>query len=102
MLGGLIEANVASSETKRRDFELLGARVGVFVTDIDEGVTLEFKKGTLVVHNGLQPRREPFLGGDMVISLFSPAVSGTGVDVPVVIERSRDQVSTTLDRRFQY
>jgi len=58
MLGGLIEANVAGSPQKRKDFESLAARVGIFVTDIDEGVTLDFKKGSLVVHNGLDSKRD--------------------------------------------
>jgi len=58
MLGGLIEANVAASAAKRKDFGELHARVGVFVTDIDEGVTLDFDRGALVVHNGLQPKRD--------------------------------------------
>ena len=58
MLGGLIEANVDGSPAKRKDFQALGATVGIFVTDIDEGVTLEFRKGSLVVHNGLQPERD--------------------------------------------
>ena len=57
MLGGLIEANVSSRPEKRRDFDSLAARVGIWVTDIDEGVTLEFKRGKLIVHNGLKPRR---------------------------------------------
>ena len=58
MLGGLIEANVDGSAAKRRDFESLSARVGVFVTDIDEGVTLDFAGGSLTVHNGLKPKRD--------------------------------------------
>jgi hypothetical protein len=58
MLGGLIEANVENSPAKTKDFQALDARVGIFVTDIDEGVTLEFRKGSLVVHNGLQPERD--------------------------------------------
>lgn len=57
MLGGLIEANVRSRPEKERDFDSLVARVGIWVTDIDEGVTLEFKGGQLIVHNGLKPRR---------------------------------------------
>jgi len=57
MLGGLIEANVHGSGAKQRDFDSLAARVGIWVTDIDEGVTLDFKKGSLIVHNGLQPKR---------------------------------------------
>jgi len=58
MLGGLIEANVENSPAKKKDFESLGAKVGIFVTDIDEGVTLDFRKGSLVVHNGLQSKRD--------------------------------------------
>jgi hypothetical protein len=57
MLGGLIAANVEADAEKRRAFDRLVARVGIWVTDIDEGVTLDFKGGTLVVHNGLRPTR---------------------------------------------
>jgi hypothetical protein len=58
MLGGLIGANVEASPAKRKDFDELTAQVGIWVTDIDEGVTLDFKGGSLVVHNGLQPKRD--------------------------------------------
>jgi hypothetical protein len=58
MLGGLIEANVSGSPARRKDFDELKARVGIFVTDIDEGVTLDFDGGSLVVHNGLRPKRD--------------------------------------------
>ena len=58
MLGGLIEANVEGRPEKRKDFETLAARVGIWVTDIDEGVTLDFRRGTLTMHNGLQPKRD--------------------------------------------
>lgn len=58
MLGGLIDANIENSPAKRKDFDDLQARVGIWVTDIDEGVTLEFQRGSLVVHNGLQPKRD--------------------------------------------
>jgi len=57
MLGGLIEANVESRAEKEGDFARLVAKVGIWVTDIDEGVTLDFKGGALNVHNGLKPRR---------------------------------------------
>src|ERR1700692_1306126 len=57
MLGGLIEANVRASPKKRQDFDQLVARVGIWVTDIDEGLTLVFDAGNLSVYNGLEPRR---------------------------------------------
>ena len=58
MLGGLIEANVLAHPDKRHDFDVLVARVGIWVTDIDEGVTLVFDAGKLTVYNGLEPRRK--------------------------------------------
>jgi hypothetical protein len=57
MLGGLIEANVLANPGKQKDFDTLVARVGIWVTDIDEGVTLVFDGGRLSVYNGLEPRR---------------------------------------------
>ena len=57
MLGGLIEANVEGRPEKQGDFERLVAKVGIWVTDINEGVTLDFKGGNLIVHTGLKPRR---------------------------------------------
>ncbi len=57
MLGGLIGANVTSRPEKKRDFDTLVARVGIWVTDIDEGVTLAFDAGKLTVYNGLEPDR---------------------------------------------
>jgi len=58
MLGGLIEANVESRPERKKDFDSLAARVGIWVTDIDEGVTLVFERGALLVHNGLEPKRD--------------------------------------------
>lgn len=57
MLGGLIDANVRARPEKKRDFDELVARVGIWVTDIDEGVTLAFDAGKLTVYNGLAPDR---------------------------------------------
>lgn len=37
MLGGLIEANIGRNPARRKDFDELQARVGVWVTDIDDG-----------------------------------------------------------------
>ena len=64
MLGGLIEANVESRPDRKKDFDSLAARVGVWVTDIDEGVTLVFERGALLVHNGLEPKRDITIRAD--------------------------------------
>ncbi len=64
MLGQLIKANVENSQERRRDFERLRARVGIKVRDIGESVTLDFRGGRLLVHNGLKPRREITITAD--------------------------------------
>jgi hypothetical protein len=85
MLGGLIQANVEASEARRRDFHGLKARVGVQVTDIEESVTLEFKRGQLIVHNGLKPRRQLTIRADAgtVMQLSNLRIGPLGVPVYV-------------------
>jgi hypothetical protein len=83
MLGGLIDANVKSRPEKRSDFASLVAKVGIWVTDIDEGVTLDFKGGRLIVHNGLKPRRTLTIRADAetVMSLSNLKIGWFGLPV---------------------
>lgn len=83
MLGGLIEANVRTRPEKEDDFDSLVARVGIWVTDIDEGVTLDFKGGTLIVHNGLKPRRTLTIrtDADTVMNLSNLKIGPLGIPV---------------------
>jgi hypothetical protein len=83
MLGGLIQANVESRPEKVHDFETLVARVGIWVTDIDEGVTLDFKGGKLIVHNGLKPRRTITIRAEAetVMSLSNLKIGPLGIPV---------------------
>ena len=85
MLGGLIEANVKGRPEKQSDFDWLVGRVGIWVTDIDEGVTLDFKGGRLVVHNGLKPRRTITIRADAetVMSLSNLKIGPLGLPVYV-------------------
>jgi len=57
MLGGLIDANVRAHTEKQKDFDALVARVGIWVTDIDEGVTLVFESGSYAI----KPAGKPLL-----------------------------------------
>ncbi len=76
MLGGLIEANVKNREEKQGDFENLVARVAV---------TLDFKGGKLVVHNGLMARRTITIraDADTVMSLSNLKIGPLGLPVYV-------------------
>ena len=83
MLGGLIEANVIARPDKRKDFESLVARVGIWVTDIEEGVTLVFDAGRLTVYNDLEPRRTITIRADAetVMSLSNLKIGPLGLPV---------------------
>jgi len=83
MLGGLIEANVLANPSKRQDFDALTARVGIWVTDIDEGVTLAFDAGRLTVHNGLEPKRRITIRAeaDTVMSLSNLKIGLFGLPI---------------------
>jgi hypothetical protein len=85
MLGGLIEANVEGRIEKRKDFSTLVARVGIWVNDIDEGVTLDFKGrgGWLTVHNGLVPNRTLTIRTDAetVMSLSNLKIGPFGLPI---------------------
>jgi hypothetical protein len=98
MLGGLIDANVRSRPEKEQDFDSLVARVGIWVTDIDEGVTLDFKGGKLTVHNGLKPRRTITIRTDAetVMSLSNLKVGPLGL--PIYYDEVGRGVATKLLR----
>jgi hypothetical protein len=83
MLGGLIDANIANNPARRKDFDELKARVGVWVTDIDEGVTLEFQGGSLAVSNGLKPKRDITIrtDADTVMNLSNLRIGLFGMPV---------------------
>jgi hypothetical protein len=83
MLGGLIEANVLARPEKRKDFDSLVARVGIWVTDIDEGVTLVFDAGRLSVYNDLEPRRTITIRAeaDTVMGLSNLKIGPLGLPV---------------------
>jgi hypothetical protein len=83
MLGGLIDANIASNPARRKDFDDLKARVGVWVTDIDEGVTLDFQGGALVVANGLKAKRDITIrtDADTVMNLSNLRIGAFGMPV---------------------
>jgi len=99
MLGGLIDANVKGRPEKQGDFDKLVARVGIWVTDIDEGVTLDFKGGKLVVHNGLAAKRTITIRADAetVMSLSNLKIGPLGL--PVYYDETGRGVAGKLLRR---
>ena len=54
MLKDLIGQNLAAHPEKVADFNKLAIRIGFTVVDADVTITLEFNKGRLIIHAGLQ------------------------------------------------
>jgi hypothetical protein len=102
MLGGLIEANVRASAEKRKDFDALVARVGIWVTDIDEGVTLVFDARSLKVYNGLEAQRTITIRADAetVMSLSNLKIGIFGLPV-YYDDVGRGVASKLLGRKLQ-
>ena len=53
MLADLLEQNLAQNPRKQKDFDRLGATIVIEARDAEITTTLEFLKGTLVVHDGV-------------------------------------------------
>jgi hypothetical protein len=96
MLGGLIQANVEASPGKMRDFGHLKARVGIQVRDIDESVTLDFRQGRLVLHDGLKPRRQLTIrtNAETVMQLSNLRIGPLGL--PVYVDSTGREVVTKI------
>lgn len=102
LLGGLIEANIENNLAKRKDFDSLTARVGFFVTDIYEGVTLDFDHGSLLVHNGLKPKRDVTIRAeaDTIMNLSNLTIGAFGL--PVYYNSiGREVVGKLLQRKLR-
>ncbi|MDQ6771790.1 MAG: SCP2 sterol-binding domain-containing protein [Candidatus Dormibacteraeota bacterium] len=99
MLGGLIEANVEARPEKRVDFDELHARVGIFVTDIQESVTLDFQGGHLQVRNGLEAGRDLTIRADAetVMQLSSVSIGYGGM--PNYADATGRAIATKLLQR---
>ena len=52
MLGDMIKANITNNPAKVKDFNKLEGNVWLTATDAGVDMTLEFNKGSLIVHDG--------------------------------------------------
>jgi len=53
MLADLVRQNIESKPHKKRDFDALDGTVALVADDADVAITLEFRLGRLVVHDGI-------------------------------------------------
>lgn len=54
MLADLVRQNLESKPHKKKDFEALDGTVALVADDADVALTLEFRRGRLVLHDGIK------------------------------------------------
>ena len=54
MLADLVRQNLESKPHKKKDFDRLEGTVALVADDADVALTLEFRKGTLTLHDGIR------------------------------------------------
>lgn len=54
MLADLVRQNLESKPHKQKDFDALDGTVALVADDADVALTLEFRRGSLVVHDGIK------------------------------------------------
>ncbi|MHB8780193.1 MAG: hypothetical protein ACYC55_02245 [Candidatus Geothermincolia bacterium] len=54
VLADLLRGNLEEKPFRMKDFNALDISVGIDATDAESQITLEFQKGSLLVHNGLR------------------------------------------------
>lgn len=76
MLKDLIEQNLAAHPEKVADFNKLAIRIGLTVVDADVVITLDFNKGHLIIHAGLQQPIQIVLSADseIIMALSSQTI----------------------------
>ena len=70
MIAELVQENLRERPAKRRDLAALDGRIGIVARDADVALTLDFRRGALVIYDGLLPAR------DLTISTDSEKITG--------------------------
>jgi hypothetical protein len=85
MLADLVRQNLESKPHKKKDFEALDGTVALVADDADVALTLEFKRGRLVLHDGIKGIPDVAVRGssDAIMALSNvPLVRTLGLPIP--------------------
>jgi hypothetical protein len=95
MLAALLKQNLEQNPGRRRDFDRLAATVAIEARDAEVTITLEFLRGSLVVHAGVLGAPQISIAADSatVLALSSLRIRG---GLPVLF----DQGGRALLRKF--
>jgi len=101
MLADLVRQNLESKPHKKKDFDRLNGTVALVADDADVALTLEFRKGTLVLHDGIKNVPDVAVRGtsDAIMALSNvPLTRPLALPLPTdrtSLEVMRDMVRAT-------
>lgn len=85
MLADLVRQNLESKPHKKRDFRALAGTVALVADDADVALTLEFRRGSLLVHDGIRGVPDVTVRGtsDAIMALSNvPLTRPLGLPLP--------------------
>lgn len=101
MLADLVRQNLESKPHKKKDFDALAGTVALVADDADVALTLEFKNGALVLHDGIRGVPDVAVRGtsDAIMALSNvPLTRPLALPLPTdraALEVLRDMVRAT-------
>lgn len=85
MLAELLRQNLESKPHKRKDFDALVGTVALIADDAEVALTLEFRRGTAIVHDGIKGKPDVAVrgSGDAIMALSNvPLTRPLGLPLP--------------------
>lgn len=101
MLADLVRQNLESKPHKKRDFDALAGTVALVADDADVALTLEFSRGSLVLHDGIKGVPDVAVRGtsDAIMALSNmPLTKPLALPVPTdraSLDTLKDMVKAT-------
>lgn len=99
MLADLVRQNLESKPHKKKDFDRLDGTVALVADDADVALTLEFRKGTLVLHDGIRNVPDVTVRGtsDAIMALSNVPLTRP-LSLPLPTDRSSLEVMRDMVR----
>lgn len=103
MLGDLVRQNLESKPHKKRDFAWLarggGVKIALVADDAEVALTLEFRRGALILHDGIKGVPDVAVRGSSdIIMAMSNVPLTRPLALPIPTDRSSLEVLTSMVR----
>lgn len=99
MLADLVKQNIESKPHKKKDFDAIDGTVALIADDAEVALTLEFRLGRLVVHDGVFGKPDVAVRGtsDAIMGLSNMPLTRT-LGLPIPTDRMAYEALTSMIR----